>query len=174
MSIHLSILETARLRLPTDIPHNSGYGLWLDGLAMPMDGTGFAQLTNWFAVSPPSRGSSTSTSSQTSTPSATTSSSASQTAHPTASPSTSSVPSEVHHSSLSGGAIAGVVIGILVLFALIAVAAVLLMKRRRVLAFREREATARANRLAPVMQEGDPSYEMQSGKPTALHKETVV
>jgi hypothetical protein len=70
-----------------------------------------------------------------------------------------------HHSSIAGGAIAGIVIGVLVAVALIA-GGVLFLRRRRnkeaASTLESREAEARAARLEPVMQEGYPGFEMQN------------
>ena len=76
-----------------------------------------------------------------------------------------------HHKSLSGGAIAGIVIGILVLIALAIAAVVLYRWRKKKTDFEKREAAARASRLDPVMQAGHSSFEMQGRGPT---KETHV
>lgn len=63
-------------------------------------------------------------------------------------------------SGISGGAIAGIVVGVVVALALVGAALLVLRRRRGRSTVESREAEARAARLEPVMQEGYPSYEM--------------
>lgn len=77
-----------------------------------------------------------------------------------------------HHNSLSGGAIAGIVIGILVAAAIIVGALLLGRMRKRKTGIRDREAQARANRLAPVMQ--SPAAIEMNGRNPELAKEIDV
>lgn len=81
-------------------------------------------------------------------------------------------PSSGHHSSISGGAIAGIVVGLLAALAFIVGALLLARRRKRLAGIKEREAQARANRLEPVMQ--SPAAIEMHGRNAELAKETNV
>lgn len=127
----------------------------------------YTNITNYFTISNESLASATSTgtSSRTSAPSSTSS------AAGTSSGASDDAASGSHHQNLSGGAIAGIVVGILVLIALATAAVLLYIWRKKKTDFEKREAAARASRLDPVMQAGHSSFEMQGRGPT---KETNV
>lgn len=143
---------------------NSVYGIWVDGLSIPFDGASYANMTDWFAVS--------SSPSPTASASSSATASASHSATSTGSTSGASndTPSSDHKDSISGGAIAGIVIGCLLAVALVIGAILFLRQRKKRSTLQDREAADRANRLAPVMQD---AHEMHS-RTSQTVKETNV
>lgn len=138
-----------RWTVPTNLSHTSAYGLWVNAFTIPFDGVSFSGRTNYFAVT-----------NRTVAPAI--SSSPAATGSATSTPSSTLVPSSGGQKGLSGGAIAGAVIGSLLAIATIAIGVIYLMRRKRRETVADREAAARADRLAPVMEQQWPGYEMKT------------